>query len=154
MGLLNAMRSVSMCAGAFRRRLIGATATIPLVLAACGDPAERALCPSYEQFLESREVIRAVDPESESAADAIDEIETFRSSVRQLRENTDGRFRSAVDDLDASISNVLRTLATVDADADYATWAPLVADDVETAQEAAARVDELIAPQCTPTDGS
>jgi HAMP domain-containing protein len=127
---------------------------VALFLTACGESAERSLCASYEQFLEAGEVIRSVDPESETAAEAIDEIEEFQSSVAQLRETTDGRFRSAVDDLDAAVADVLRTLQGVDPDEDYSTWAPLVADDVETAQAAAAYVVELIAPQCAPTEES
>ena len=148
------MSIVSRSARPAGRRMIGAAAMVPLVLASCGESAERALCPSYEQFLVSREVIRSIDAESATAAEAVDEIEAFQSSVRQLRENTDGRFRSAVDDLDVAISDVLLTLTSVDPDADYSTWAPLVVDDVETAQEATAQVAELIAPQCAPTEGS
>lgn len=124
---------------------------VPLLLVACGESSERSLCPSYEQFLESRAALLAVDAESETAAEAIEEIEGFRASVQQLRENADGRYRAAVEDLDAALTDVVNTLASVDADADYSTWAPLVAEDVETAQNAAARVNELIAPQCAPT---
>ena len=148
------MRTVSRSVGRRGRRLFAVAAIGPLLLAACGEFAERSLCASYEQFLVSREVIRSVDAESETAAEAIAEIEEFQSSVAQLRENSDGRFRSAVDDLDVAVSNVLRTLEGVDPDEDYSTWAPLVADDVETAQEAAAYVAELIAPQCASTEGN
>jgi hypothetical protein len=146
------MRTVPRSARHTGRRLIVATAVLPLVLVACGESAERSLCPSYEQFLVAREVIRSVDAESATAAEAIEEIDEFRSSVLQLRENSDGRFRSAVDDLDAAISDVLLTLESVDPDEDYSTWAPLVEDDVETAQDATARVAELIAPQCAPAE--
>lgn len=124
-----------------------------LLAAACGDVDERALCPSYEQFLAARDALASVDPESESAAEAIEDIEDFQASVAQLRANADDRFRSAIDDLDAALADVLRALGTVDEDADVAVWAPLVADDVETAQEATAQVVELIAPQCAPTEG-
>ncbi len=127
---------------------------VPLLLTACGETAELALCPSYAQFEVAREAIRSVDAESETATQAAVEIEAFQSSVHQLRENADGRYRSSVDDLDDAISDVLRTLEGVDADADYSIWAPLVADDIETAQNASARVSELIAPQCAPTVGN
>lgn len=148
------MKTVSRSVGRRGRRLLAVAAIGPVLLAACGELAERSLCTSYEQFLVSREVIRSVDAESATAAEATEEIEAFQSSISQLRENTDGRFRSAVDDLDAAVSDVLRTLDGVDPDEDYSTWAPLVADDLETAREAAAYVAELIAPQCASTEGN
>jgi hypothetical protein len=148
------MNVMSRSARSSGRRLFGVAVVVPLLLTACGDSDDLALCPSYAQFELARDVLRTVDAESETAAEAIREIEAFQSSVRQLRENTDGRYRSSVDDLDVAISDVLRTLESVDADEEYSTWAPLVAEDVETAQNASARVSELIAPQCAPYEGN
>ena len=148
------MKTVSRFVGRRRRRLLAVAATGTLLFGACGDVEERSLCNSYEQFLVSQEVLRSVDAESETAAEAIEDIEEFQASLAQLRENADDRYRSAVDDLDAAVSNVLRTLEGVDPDEDYSTWAPLVVKDVKAAREAAAYVSELIAPQCASTEGN
>ena len=148
------MKTVSRSLDRRRRRLLAVAATGTVLLGACGDIEERSLCNSYEQFLVSQEVLRSVDAESETAAEAIEDIEEFQASLAQLRENADDRYRSAVDDLDAAVSNVLRTLEGVDPDEDYSTWAPLVVKDVKAAREAAAYVSELIAPQCASTEGN
>ena len=77
-------------------------------------------------------------------------ILAYYDTIRQLRETTDGRYSAAVDDLDVAVADALRTLESVDADADYTTWSPLVEDEFQVAREAADKVEELINPQCNP----
>lgn len=127
--------------------LVAAAATVP---AACGDSDEQSLCVVYADFVTARAAVQAVDPTAQTAGQAAEIVEEYLDTVQQLRETADGRFRAAVDDLDAAVADGLRTLESVDDEADYATWAPLVEDSLEDAQDAAQRVEELINPQCNP----
>jgi hypothetical protein len=108
------------------------------------------MCRAYDDFLAARTEVQAVDPESVAAAGAADLAEDYYNSVRALKETTDGRFRAAVEALEAEARNVLLTLDSAPDDADYATWAPLVEDDLENTADAAAIVVELMDPECNP----
>jgi hypothetical protein len=127
-----------------------AVVAVLAVLAACGDTEDRSLCPVYQDFRDARAEVAAVDPTAETAADLTDIADRYLATVRQLREVADGRFTDAIDTLDAEVADVERTLAGVDPDARYATWAPLIDDSIADAGDAADRVEELIGPQCTP----
>lgn len=127
--------------------LVAAAIAVP---AACGDSDEQSLCNVYADFVTARAAVQAVDPTQQTAAEATEIVEDYRDTVQRLRETADGRYRAAVDDLDVAIADGLRTLESVDDEADYATWAPLVEDSFEDAQDAAQRVEELINPQCNP----
>jgi hypothetical protein len=146
------MSNVSRSPGAAGRRLLGACVvaafvTVPL---ACGDSEEQSMCPVFEDYLEARATIQAVDPTSATAAGATEAVEEYLGAVQRLRETTDGRFAEAVDSLETVVADALRTLESVDDDAEYETWAPLVEDSFEDASDAAERVEELISPQCNP----
>jgi hypothetical protein len=117
---------------------------------ACGDSEEQSMCPVFEEYLEARAAIQAVDPTSATAAGATEAVEEYLGAVQRLRETTDGRFAEAVDSLETVVADALRTLESVDDDAEYETWAPLVEDSFEDANDAAERVEELISPQCNP----
>ena len=108
------------------------------------------MCTVFADFEIARAEVQAVDPESVAAAGAIDAIQDYYDTIRQLRETTDDRFSVAVDDLDVAVADALRTLESVDGDADYTTWAPLVEDEFQVAREAADKVEDLINPQCNP----
>lgn len=130
--------------------LLACTAAAITGLAACGDSDEQSMCVVFADFEAARAEVQAVDPESVAAAGAIDAIQEYYDTIRQLRETTDGRYSAAVDDLDVAVADALRTLESVDADADYTTWSPLVEDEFQVAREAADKVEELINPQCNP----
>lgn len=117
---------------------------------ACGNVEERSLCRAYDDFLAAREEIRTVDPTSVTAAEATDLVEEYVSSVRALRETTEGRFDTELDRLEAATRDILVTLESVDADEDYATWAPLVEESFDDARDAADRVVEIVDIQCNP----
>jgi hypothetical protein len=133
--------------------LSGVLAVVLLgAMVACGDSEEQSLCPVYQDFLDARAEVAAVDPTAETAADLTDIADRYLATVRQLRETADGRFSDAIDTLEAEVADVERTLAGVDPDARYATWAPLIDDSIADAGDAADQVEELIGPQCTPED--
>jgi hypothetical protein len=133
--------------GRVRGALVLALLTVALV--ACGDTEEQSLCPVYEEFLVARDKVAAVVPSAETAADLRGIAEAYLAKVRQLREAADGRYSDPIDALEVAVADVVRTLESIDADAPYATWAPLVEDSVEDARDAGDRVEELIGPECT-----
>jgi len=134
-----------------RARVGGALAIALLAVGpvACGDLEDQSLCRVYEDFLVAREETAAVDPTAQTAAELTEIADTYLATVRQLREATDGRYVEAIDALEVAVTDVVRTLDSVDPDEPYATWAPLVDDSIDDATDAADRVEELIGPQCT-----
>lgn len=133
-----------------RTTALVACAAVAVSLTACGDTEEQSLCPAYESFLATRDEIRAIDPVATSAADATSLVEDYLQQVVRLQEVADGRYGAELDALDSATNDVLSTLDSVQDDADYATWQPLIKDSLEDVQNASARVDEAIAPSCTP----
>lgn len=139
-----------------RRRLalmLAATGVLAVAVtgAGCGRQDERSLCPVYDDYLQARAAVRdaAVTPRSADAA--IEVIDDYAASVRALAAVTDGRYHTAVADLDAAVGGVRLTLEGVrgleDAD-DLDVMARLLDDAVEEARSAGDRVVELIGPQC------
>jgi len=130
--------------------LIGVLIAAPL--AACGESEEQSTCSVYAEFLVAREKIRAVIAGDPSTLDSIDAVEDYLSVIQRLRE-TDSRHSQAIDELEVAVQDGLRTLESfddADDDAQYSTWAPLVADDLEQAAKTADRVVELLTPDCVP----
>jgi hypothetical protein len=123
---------------------------VGLVAAACSDePEVPSLCEAFAQFLDNRAEIQTLDPDNLDAAEATEVAERYRAGVRILKASADGRYGQELDDLETSVDDILRTLASIQPDADDSTWAPLVEDDLETAAEQAARVQHAIEPSCT-----
>jgi hypothetical protein len=120
------------------------------VFAACGDPEDQALCPAYEEFRSTRDAVQALDPSSMTAGEATELAERYRQQVTRIQEVADGRYTSELDALESAVDDVLRTLASVQDDAEYETWQPLVEDSLEDVQDASARFVEAIEPSCFP----
>lgn len=120
------------------------------VLVACGDTEDASLCPSYAAYLSVVQPVLDADPTGATAQAASDAVEDVVGAVRQLREASDGRYAQGVDDLEAVLDDLARTLESVEDEADYATWAPLVDDTIEDAVAAHERLVELIDPACVP----
>ena len=110
------------------------------------------MCTAYQEWLNARAAVREIDPEAATASEAAELAETYLESVQRLDETADGRFATELDALDFAVRDVLLTLESVQADEDYATWAPLVEDSLEDAANAAVSVQDAIEPQC-PTQG-
>ena len=130
--------------------LIGGTLiALSVVPLGCGDSEEQSLCEVYTEFLAARANVQGLEPTDLTAAAAADVADDYLSTVQRLRE-TDTSNDAAVDDLEMWTQDLLRTLESVEDDADYATWAPLVEDTLEDVSKAADRVEELLKPQCEP----
>lgn len=121
-----------------------------VVLPACGESEQSSLCPVYRQYLAVVQPVLDGDPTAATAADAAQAVDEVLGAVRSLREATEGRYAAPVDELEATLDDLRRTLASVDGSAEYATWQPLVEDSIDDALDAAARVDEEIGPGCSP----
>jgi hypothetical protein len=127
--------------------LLVAAAIVP---AGCGDAEDASLCTAFAEFLDARAAIDAVDPASESAAGATEIAEDYLASVRRLEQANDGRYGQQIENLETAVNDVLLTLESVQDDADYSTWGPLVEDDIELATDAADEVQAAIEPSCNP----
>jgi hypothetical protein len=133
-----------------RRAFAVTMALATLVPLACGTPEDASLCTAFDEFLAARAEIQTIDPTDETAADAIEIAEDYLAGVRRLEQAADGRYGQQIEDLETAVNDVLLTLESVQADAEYETWSPLVEDDLELAADAAAQVDETIRPSCEP----
>jgi hypothetical protein len=120
-----------------------------LVAGGCGQTRERSLCPVYGDFLAARQEVLEITPAAARASSAAAVVEDYLVSIARLAEVTDGRYHTAVADLEAAVADVLRTLEGVDPDEDPATWEPLIEESAEDARSAADRVEDLIDPQCS-----
>jgi hypothetical protein len=131
-----------------RRPFAVTVALATLVPLACGTLEDASLCTAFDEFLGARADIQTIDPTEETAADAIEIAEDYLASVRRLEQAADGRYGQQIEDLETAVNDVLLTLESVQADAEYDTWSPLVEDDLELAADAAEVVEETIRPSC------
>ena len=123
---------------------------VALVLPACGDQEDASLCTAYAEFLDARATVQAIDPDALDAEQAEDIAESYLDGVRRLRQVADDRFEHEIETLDAAVNDLLLTLAPIPDDADFATWSPLIEDDLQAAADAATVVQNAIEPSCTP----
>ena len=144
------MRTIRAGVGGRRVFLASAALVVTGALAACGDTEDASLCPAYAAYLSVVQPVLDADPTGATAQSASDTVEDVIGAVRQLREASDGRYAQGVDDLETVLGDLARTLESVEDEADYATWAPLVDDTIEDAVAAHERLVELIDPACVP----
>ena len=128
---------------------------IPLALAAfalpaCGDQEDASLCTAFDEFLEARATVQAINPDALNAQAAEDAAESYRAGVQRLRQAAVDRYQQQLENLDAAVRDLQLTLAAIPDDADFATWGPLVADDLENVADAATVVQDTIEPSCNP----
>jgi hypothetical protein len=122
------------------------------VLVACADPEERSMCTAFDRFQESADSLQEVSLDGATAGEAADAVEDVLGEVRNLDAAADTRYSSQIDRLEETVDDLLRTLESIQDDAESDTWEPLVADSVEDAQHAASVVTELIVPVCESRD--
>jgi hypothetical protein len=108
------------------------------------------LCEAFAGFLLNRAEIQELDPADLDAEEATEVAERYRAGVRLLKASSEGRYGQDLDNLETAVDDILRTLASVQPDADDSTWVPLIEEDFETARHLAAQVQHLIEPTCTP----
>ena len=127
--------------------LLGVSVLVTLPTA-CGDIRDQSLCAVYEDFLDQRAAVAAIDLDETTAGEAAEVAEDYLNTVRHLQEVADTRYGTVLYDLELAVANVLRTLESVPDDVDDDTWVPLVEDSVEEAADLAVSVDETLGVQC------
>jgi hypothetical protein len=125
--------------------MVALACVVPL---ACGDPEDASLCTAFGEFQDIRASVRSVDPNATSASEAIEVVEDYLAGVRRLEQAADGRYGTQLDTLETAVNDVLFTLESVQDDADFSTWGPLIEDDLDLAEDAAVQVDNAVAPSC------
>jgi hypothetical protein len=121
-------------------------------LVGCADPEERSLCTAFDRFQEAAASLQEVSLDGATAGEAADAVEDVLGEVRNLDAVADTRYSSQINRLEESLNDLLRTLESIQDDAESDTWEPLVAEDVEDAQHAASVVTEVIIPVCESRD--
>lgn len=124
-----------------------------MIPAACSE-SETSLCDSFDELVGATAAVASIDPTNETAAEATDAVDEYLAAVRALRQAADDRYGSQLEALETAVSDVRLTLGSVQDDADYATWGPLVADDLELAADAAVQVEQAIEPSCQPASAA
>ncbi len=122
--------------------------------AACGDNEATAFCTTYDGYVGVVDPILAADASTVSPPEVRDALDGLVDELEQLRAASDGRFWATIDDLLERVEDVGRALATAPDDADYDTWAPLVADSLDDAIDSDVRLREVVDPVCSPADVS
>jgi len=117
-------------------------------LPACGDPEDASLCTAFVEYMAVRAELYALEPTEPNADQAKEIGDDYLAAVHRLEQASDGRYTQQLDGLDTMVRNILLTLSSVQDDADYATWRPLIEDDYEDAQNTAQQVIDAIAPSC------
>jgi hypothetical protein len=120
-----------------------------VIAASCSEPEEHSLCASFDRMVASVDSIRA-EVTGETAGELSDQADALLQRVTALQEVADGRYTAELDAFEETLDNLVRTLASIQEDAEYDTWAPLVDDSLEDVNTAATRVEEAIAPSCSP----
>lgn len=118
------------------------------VAGGCVDRNEQAMCPAYAEYLAVIDVVAAAEPTAATAGDVVDTIDVVVGELDQLRAVADERYRAQIDAVSVELDDVRRTLGSVQDDADYSTWAPLVDSTFEDLAVAQARLRRVIDPAC------
>jgi hypothetical protein len=124
------------------------TVAVAVGLTACADPEDQDLCTIYARFEEAAASLQQVDVDGGRAGEAAEAVDQVLGQVRHLDSVADTRYSVQLERLEDSLEDLASTLASIDEDADAATWEPLVEDSAEEARTGAAVVRDLIAPVC------
>jgi hypothetical protein len=130
------------------RRPLALLAVLGIAMVACAEPEEQAMCPAYAQFVGVYEIVAASDPTGATAGDAAEAVEVAVGELRQLRAVADQRYSAPIDQLEALLDDLGRTLDSLVDEEDYDTWAPLVEDTTDDVEIAYARLRRVMDPAC------
>jgi hypothetical protein len=133
-----------------RSSLLIPAAIAAFALPGCGDQEDASLCTAFGELLAARAAVAAIDPQNHDAEQAKDAVESYSAGVRRLRQAADDRYEQQLFGLEAAVDDVRLTLAPIPDDAEFATWSPLVEDDLEALADAATQVENAIEPSCNP----
>jgi ribosomal protein L4 len=92
--------------GLRRRAWVIATAALALTLAACGNAEERNLCRQYEDLQQAVAEVEALDPETATAADALELVENVMVQLDQFQAASEGLYDQAVSNLNLALTEL------------------------------------------------
>jgi HAMP domain-containing protein len=92
--------------GLRRRAWVIATAALALTLAACGNAEERSLCRQYEDLQDAAAELEALDPETATAADALELVENVMAQLDQFQAASEGLYDQAVSNLNLALTEL------------------------------------------------
>jgi HAMP domain-containing protein len=92
--------------GLRRRAWVIATAALALTLAACGNAEERSLCRQYEDLQDAAAELEALDPETSTAADALELVENVMVQLDQFQAASEGLYDQAVSNLNFALTEL------------------------------------------------
>jgi HAMP domain-containing protein len=92
--------------GLRRRARVIATAALALTLAACGNAEERSLCRQYEDLQDAAAELEALDPETATAADALELVENVMVQLDQFQAASEGLYDQAVSNLNLALTEL------------------------------------------------
>ena len=92
--------------GLRRRAWVIATAALALTLAACGNVEERSLCRQYEDLQDAAAELEALDPETATAADALELVENVMVQLDQFQAASEGLYDQTVSNLNLALTEL------------------------------------------------
>jgi HAMP domain-containing protein len=92
--------------GLRRRARVIAAAALILTLAACGNAEERSLCRQYEDLQQAVAEVEALDPETATAADALELVENVMVQLDQFQAASEGLYDQAVSNLNLALTEL------------------------------------------------
>ena len=119
-----------------------------VLLGGCGHPEEQSLCTVYADYARTVVSVSSVDATTATASQVAEAVDATLRQVQHLGEVSDYRYAEPIEALTTSLQDASSVLDSVEPDADYATWQPLVADSLDDARAQAARLDQAIRPSC------
>jgi hypothetical protein len=118
------------------------------IITGCADQDEQSLCSSYAEYVVLADEVDAADPTGATAGDVGETVGVVRGELAQLRAVADSRYQAPIDELRSLLRDLENTLGSVDDDADYETWRPLVDDTLDDIRIADARLRRVMNPAC------
>ncbi len=92
--------------GLRRRAWVVAATALALTLAACGNAQERNLCRQYEDLQAAVAEVETLDPETATAADALELVENVMVQLDQFQAAADGLYDQAVSNLNFALTEL------------------------------------------------
>jgi hypothetical protein len=128
--------------------------SLAVAIAACAEPEEQSLCTVFDRFQEAAAQLEQVAVDGGRAGEAAEGVEQVLGQVQHLQAVADNRYATELNQLEDALDDLLRTLESIEEDADASTWEPLVEDSAEDARQAAGVVVGRIGAVCGSADTS
>jgi predicted component of type VI protein secretion system len=130
-----------------RRAWVVAATALALMLAACGNAQERNLCRQYEDLQAAVAQVEALDPETATAADALEIVENVMAQLDQFQAASDGLYDQAISNLNFALTD-LRQVTFDLGDEGLVVAQPLMQESLDTSVAAYNALQERLDVVC------